>query len=171
LGGGAVRNWIIAGSAFGVGALVVWAACGAPMPSFFERQMSHERVQQATADRAALVPAQREGRLAEDPTQHALRTAVLDAGKALEAATCDPERQAALREAVNRMTRFERENARRDPPLEVLVVDGRTIDARSFLNRAADAVRADAGRAGIMNPKAQAARGEPVGPLACNKSS
>ena len=166
-----MRNWVIAASAFGLGAVVVWAACGAPVPGFIERQILHAKLQQAAADQAALVQAQREGRLTEDPARHALRAAVLDAGKALEAAPCDPERQTTLRQALSTMARFERDTAHRDPPLEVLVVDGHTIDARLFLNRAVNAVRNDAGRAGLLNRSAAATRGEPVGPFACTQPS
>src|SRR5436853_4920444 len=136
--------------------LLVWFFYGAPVPvQKIEPMKPDPRIptfQQSFADGAELERAQREGRLVEQPKQHALRAAVLNAAQRVDGSPCDGAARESLRLAATGFLSYQMQ-LRDDAPTETLVADGRTIDARGFLNKdAADALRA-AIAAGIMPPE------------------
>lgn len=138
---------------FGLGALFLWMSFGAPVAVPTMQPMRPDaRVptfQQSLSNKSELERALREGRLVEAPKQHKLRVAVLKAGDRVKASPCDPTAREALRAAVAEFLSYQLE-VQDKPPMETLVVDGRIIDARGFLNTDAAVVMRAAMAAGIV---------------------
>ncbi len=138
---------------FGLGAFVLWMSFGAPLPvRTIQTPKPGAHVptfQESLANRSELERALRNGRLVEAPRQHALRVAVLNAGDKVAAAPCNPAVREALRAAATAFLSYQLE-IRDKPPLETLVVDGRTIDARGFFNTDAASVMRSAMAAGMV---------------------
>ena len=138
---------------FALFALFLWLSFGAPVPmASMEPMKPDARIptfQQSVANKSELQRALRDGRLVEMPKQHTLRIAVLDAGDRVAASPCDPKGREALRLAVAEFLSYQMQIQDKSPA-ETLVVDGRTIDARGFLNSGAGAVTQGAIAAGIV---------------------
>jgi hypothetical protein len=135
--------------------LLLWMAFGAPVPVRTVQPMKPDAriptFQQSRADQAELERAYRAGHLSEAPRQHTLRVAVLNAGDRVQASPCDSAARESLRVAVAEFLSYQMEVSDK-PPTETLVVDGRTVDARGFLNRNAAAVMRAAMASGIVPP-------------------
>ncbi len=135
-------------------ALIIWACAGAPVPA---EMMPPPRpdpeipvLEQAMQDRLGLQQAQAEGRLPENWRRRELRQAVLDAARRLEAAPCDAAAREELRRAILALLALLMATA--DKPVETLALDGRIIDASSFLNAPAATVMREAAVAGVISP-------------------
>ena len=159
--------------------LFLWMSFGAPVPvRTLEPMKSDDRIptfQQSLANKYELQRALRDGRLVEVPRQHALRVAVLDAGDKVKASPCDPSAREVLRAAVAGFLSYQIE-VQDKPPMETLAVDGRTIDARGFLNSEAARVMRAAMAAGIVpanTPGFSATFKDPTSgaDFACNRTS
>jgi hypothetical protein len=138
---------------FALGLFGLWMSYRAPVPGMKMEPMKPDaRVptfQQSLANHGELERAQRNGQLAEQPKQHALRQAVLEAGHRVDASRCDEKARTALAQAIGDFVAYQLAVADK-PPTEFLVVDGRTIDARGFLNGDATEVAREARSAGIV---------------------
>ena len=135
-------------------ALIVWATAGAPVPAEMlpppQPDPDIPVLERAMQDRLGLQQAQAEGRLPENWRRHELRQAVLDAARRLEAAPCDAAARDELRRAI--MALLALLTATADTPVETFALDGRIIDASSFLNAPAAAVMREAAMAGVISP-------------------
>jgi|SRR3954453_14767248 hypothetical protein len=126
--------------------LLVWFFYGAvvPVPKV-EPMKPDPRIptfKQSLADGAELERAQAQGRLIEAPRQHELRTALLRAAERTDDLPCDQAARETLRITATKFLAHQMK-VQDSAPDEKLVVDGRTIDARGFLNKdAATALRA-----------------------------
>ena len=151
----------------GLGGFLLWMSFGSPVPGARIAPMQPDAriptFQESVANRAELERAQRNGQLAEEPKQRALRGAVINAAARVDASPCDEQGRAALRVAVADFMTYQRE-IQDKPPAETLVVDGRTIDARGFLNHDAAVASRAAMAAGILPVAAPGGRRAAPGP-------
>jgi len=137
-----------------IGGLFGWMSYGGPVPGMKMQPMKPDAripsFQERMADNAALENAQRAGRLNESPKQHEMRAVVLAAASDVKSSPCDESRRARLRQALNDFIAYQRQIEDNNPPLEAYQFDGRTIDARSFLNQEVSQVWREASGAGVM---------------------
>lgn len=133
---------------------VIWIAFQAPIPGMQIKSMQPDaRVptfQQALANNAALGQAQQSGQLTEDPRLRDLRRAVLDAAGHVTDFPCDAKWRDKLAHAIADFWAYNRK-IMDDPPTEAMTVDGRTVDARGYLNTEANEATNAAFNAGIAH--------------------
>jgi hypothetical protein len=102
----------------------------------------HWFYEDSVENRAELERVMAAGHIHEDPERHRLRQAVLDAGSRLQSSPCDPAVKPALVAAVtallSNMYKTDGE------PVEMVTLDGKEIDATTFLNYEAAQVIRDA---------------------------
>lgn len=133
---------------------VIWMAFQAPIPGVQVKQVQPDaRVptfQQAVANNAALGQAQQNGQLTEDSRLRDLRRALLDAAGHVNDFPCDAKWRDRLAHAIADFWAYNRK-IMDDPPTETMIVDGRTVDARGYLNTEANDAANDAFNAGIAH--------------------
>ena len=93
-------------------------------------------------NRAEFERAMAAGRLHEDPDRRRLRQMVLSAGRRLQSSPCDPTVKPVLVAAVTALLSHMYETD--DQPLEMVTLDGKELDATTFLNYEAGQVIRDA---------------------------
>ena len=125
-------------------------AAAKPSPISTTVPTSFADVRQGGGRRDELDRARRDGRLKEAPKQQALRAAVVSAANRVDAAPCDKQAREALGMAV---TEFLTSQSQIDdkPASETAMIDGRVIDARTFLNKEAAEISKAARAAGIVS--------------------
>lgn len=134
-------------------AVITWFVAGGPVPIVALRPLtpsaSVPTFQQSLSDDRALQGAHADGKLVEDPAMRARRAAVIAAGQKVDANPCDKAAREELRVAV--VAFFKANMSASDKkPVETMVVDGRVVDARGFLNGRATDVMTMAFADGIL---------------------
>lgn len=114
--------------------VVIWLGWGAPHFSPMPPNPDLPTFGQAVKDGDDIERAAMAGRLPEDQSLRAMRQRVTDAAYRLEAFPCDAAARGELRTALATLTKEQIRRALRGKDSESVQINGRKVDASSFLN-------------------------------------